>query len=326
MKFDVKGLTAPITRAAYKAGFKVRKHSPEILLTAGLITGGVACVTACKATLKANDILDEYAAAKDKINQAKEIAMKENKPELYSEEDQKKDQLIATRDLVKNMIILYAPSAALGALSTAFILSSYGIMRNRNTALIAAYTALEGRFRRLNDRIAEKFGEDVKKELNSGVKVKKGVVEEKDDDGNDVVNERDVPTMDKTMMEDPSNYGRLFSKLTSTQYQDGDPVYNQAFLRSQEAYFNDLLQTRGYVFLSEVYRALGFELTPESVIVGWIKNSALGDSYVSFGLPAAEVYRETGEHVLKSGRIVKTLSGKDYFLDFNVDGVIWNLI
>lgn len=326
MKLSLKPITTPVTRAAAKVAFKTRKYSPEILLAAGLVTGGIACVKACKATLKAGDILDEYAAAKDKIEQAKEIAVKENKPELYSEDDQKKDQLIATRDLVKNMIILYAPAVALGALSTAFILSSYGIMRNRNTALIAAYTALEGRFKKLNDAITERFGEDVKKELNTGVKVKKGFVEEKDEDGNDVVVEKEVPTMDQAKMEDPSNYGRLFSKLTSTQYQEGDPIYNKAFLKAQEAYYNDLLQTRGYVFLSEVYRSLGFELTPESVIVGWIKDSAVGDGYISFGLPAAEVYRETGEHVLKSGRIVKTLSGKDFFLDFNVDGVIWNLI
>lgn len=326
-KLNIGKMFTPVTNLAGKAAFKVRKYSPEILLVAGIGTGVIAAVDACKATLKAGDILDKYEEDKKKIEEAKEIAVKEDKPDLYTEKDEKRDKAIAMRDMGFGMVKLYGRSVALGALSVAFIFTSYGIMKNRNTALIAAYTALEGHFRALNERIADRFGEDVRKELNTGITAKKGFVAEVDEEGNKVVEEKEVPiSMDDAMMEDVSNYGRLFSKLTSSVYQDGDPIYNQAFLKAQEAYFNDLLQARGYVFLSEVYKALGFELTPGSVIAGWIKNSAIGDNYISFGLPAAEVYRETGEHVLKSGRIVKTLSGKDYYLDFNVDGVIWNLI
>ena len=41
------------------AQFKVKKHSPEILLTVGIVGTVVGTVLACKATPKVKDILDK---------------------------------------------------------------------------------------------------------------------------------------------------------------------------------------------------------------------------------------------------------------------------
>ena len=48
-----------ITRKFHKVGFQLKKHSPEILVVAGVIGGVTAAVMACKATTKAGDILDD---------------------------------------------------------------------------------------------------------------------------------------------------------------------------------------------------------------------------------------------------------------------------
>ena len=48
-----------ITRKFHKIGFQFKKHSPEILVIAGVVGGVASAVMACKATTKAGDILDD---------------------------------------------------------------------------------------------------------------------------------------------------------------------------------------------------------------------------------------------------------------------------
>ena len=53
-KFDI---TTKVTRGLNKAGFQLKKHSPEILIVAGVAGAVTSAVMACKATTKLNDIL-----------------------------------------------------------------------------------------------------------------------------------------------------------------------------------------------------------------------------------------------------------------------------
>ena len=47
-----------VTRSFHKVGFQLKKHSPEILVVAGVIGTVASAVMACKATTKVNAILD----------------------------------------------------------------------------------------------------------------------------------------------------------------------------------------------------------------------------------------------------------------------------
>ena len=60
---------------------------------------------------------------------------------------------------------LYAPAVMLGAASIASILASHNIMKKRNVALAAAYAAVDKSFKDYRDRVIERFGEQVEKEL-----------------------------------------------------------------------------------------------------------------------------------------------------------------
>lgn len=319
---------APVKHFSSRALFKVKQKSPEICLVLGIGTGIATVVVACKATLKADEILDHHADAKKRIEDAK-AAVAEGlvEGETYTEEDIHRDELVIKKDLVLGMAKLYAPAIGLGVLSIGLILTSYRIINGRYVGMLGAYTALDDQFKKYKQRVINAVGEEKEREIRTGVVKKKGYVEEVDHLGKKKVVEKELDQHIPEM--EDGDYGNMviFSELTSNQFQKSDPFYNEAFLRAQETYFNNLLTARGYVFESEVRHALGLKLTKESVIKGWILDPANrgGHAPLSFGI-IGPIFKETGEHMMKNGKLVKSLSGKEYLLEFNTDGVIWNLV
>ena len=81
-----------VTRTLYKTGFKLKKHSPEILVVGGVIGVVASGIMACKATTKLSTILDESRDHIDAINEVMENP--KNVSAEYSEEDAKKDKVI----------------------------------------------------------------------------------------------------------------------------------------------------------------------------------------------------------------------------------------
>lgn len=55
------------------------------------------------------------------------------------------------------------------------------------------------------------------------------------------------------------------------------------WLKAVQAYYNDVLAVRGYVFLSEILKYLGISVTPYSRVVGWMKDGD-GDGFIDFGI------------------------------------------
>lgn len=51
---------ATVTRTASKYGYKLKKASPTIMIFGAAIVGVAATVSACKATVKAQDILEDH--------------------------------------------------------------------------------------------------------------------------------------------------------------------------------------------------------------------------------------------------------------------------
>ena len=62
-----------LNRTVNTVGLKLKKHSPELLLIGGVVTGGIATVAACKATLKVTEILEGAKETIDVIHQTAEI-------------------------------------------------------------------------------------------------------------------------------------------------------------------------------------------------------------------------------------------------------------
>ena len=294
-----------------KIGFKVRKHSPEILVIAGTVGVVVSAVMACKATTKVQDILDE---TKETVDTVHKCAEDETLKEEYTEEDAKKDLAIVYMRTGVKLVKLYAPSVILGAASLTAILASNNILKKRNAALAAAYAAVDKGFKEYRSRVIDRFGEEVDKELKYNIKAKK--VEEEVTDPETGKTKKVKNTEKVSKLDTCSPYAKFFD--ASSREWEKDPEYNLMFLRAQQQYANDLLRSRGHLFLNEVYDMLDIQRTKEGQIVGWVydEEHPVGDNFVDFGI--YETNRSNRNFVNGYESVI--------LLDFNVDGNIWELM
>lgn len=292
-----------VNGVASKAVMKLKKHSPEILVVAGIAGTVVSAVLACKATTKVAEILDETKGTLDTIHEGMETGAINGQE--YTTEDGKKDTVVVYTQTGVKLAKLYGPAIILGTLSITSILASNNILRKRNVALGAAYAAIDKSFKEYRGRVIERFGEQVDTELKYGIKAKK--FEEIEVDPETGKEKKVKKTM---MVTDPnlqSDYAVYFD--SKSRNYETNPDYNRMFLKAQQAFANDKLQTRGHLFLNEVLDDLDLPRTPAGQIVGWTKDGP--DGYVNFRI--VEVERET-----EDGRHEPAL-----LLDFNVEGNIW---
>ena len=203
------------------------------------------------------------------------------------------------------IVKLYIPAVIVGGLSIAALTKSHNILTRRNVALTAAYSALEKGFDEYRARVVEKYGEDEDRNLRYGTEQ----VEIVDEKGKKKLVTRVGPG-------EPSVYARFFDN-GSTSW-NKEPEYNLIFLKCQQNYANDLLHSRGHVFLNEVYDMCGIPRSKAGAVVGWLlsKNGET-DNWINFGVfdGRTEIARD-----FVNGREGAIL------LDFNVDGVIYDKI
>ena len=289
----------------------VQKHSPEILAGVGVVGVVASTVMACKATMKLNDILEEAKETRDKIKEVENNPAYEDK---YTPEDAKKDLTINYMQTSMKIAKLYAPAVLLGSASLGCLLASNDILRKRNAALSAAYMTVDKGFKEYRQRVAERFGEEVEKEIRYNIKAEEIETTVVNEDGSEVIIKETVKTMDPNLY---SDYARFFDEYNPNW--QNDPEYNLMFLKSQQQYANDLLIARGRLFLNEVYDMLGMERSKAGQVVGWVYNEAnpSGDNFVDFGI--YDLHKE------RTRAFVNGLE-PSILLDFNVDGNIWDLM
>ena len=305
-------LVNTLTRTLGKTGLKLQKYSPEILVVTGIVGVVVSAVMACKATTKASEIVEDMNEKMDTIHEVSETATSEE----YSEEDLKKDTAIVYVQTGVKFLKLYGPSLALGALSIGCILASTHILKTRNLAIAAAYSAIDKGFKDYRGRVIERFGKDLDRELRYNIKAK--TIEENIVDENGEVN-----TVEKTVEVVNPNEHSVYAKCfdESCAGWSKDPEFNLMFIRRQQDYANEVLTKRGYIFLNEVYKMLGFQATKAGQIVGWFYDPEnpdhTGDNYVDFGI--YDVHKEKNRDFVNGYE-------RCIWLDFNVDGNILDLI
>lgn len=298
------------TRAFNRIGFKLKKHSPEIMVIAGVVGVVASAVMACKATTKASDIVEE---TKDQMDKIKTVA-ETHDAEEYSEEDMKKDTTIVYTQAAVKFIKLYAPSVLLGAASITSILAGHNITRKRNIALAAAYATIDKGFKSYRANVVERFGKDLDKELRYNVKAKEFDEIVTNDKGKEKTVKKSVEIADPNTY---SDYARFFDDGCTGWQKDAE--LNLVFLKHQQNYANELLQRKGHLFLNEVYDMLGIPRTKAGQIVGWVydEKNKRGDNFVDFGI--YDMNREKVRDFVNGYE-------RTILLDFNVDGDILNLI
>ena len=297
--------TKTLRKSFKKAQLTVRKHSPEILMVAGVIGTVAGAVMACKETLELEDVLDE--CKQEKMELEEQYAMCEQ----YSEDALKKDQVKLTIKQVAKIVKLYAPSVIMEATSIGVIFASNDIMRKRNASMAAAYATLNSMYKRYRQNVIESYGEEVDKDMRFGVKHEK--VTEIDEDGNKVKIDARIVDLDNTALA-ISDYSRFF-QMGCKGFDESSGRYNLLYLKGIQAMFNNKLIADGYVMLNDVYRELGFDTIPEGWSIGWVYDEAnpIGDNYIDFGLYEA---RNKNQRAVNDWEPV-------ILMDFNVDGNLY---
>lgn len=299
------GITNKIGGTLGKIGFGLKKRSPEILVTAGVVGAVVSAVMACKATTKLDGILE---ATKEELDKIHEYADKPEIAEKYNEEDVKKDTAIVYAHAGMKLARLYAPAVTLGALSIGGILASNGILRKRNAAFAAAYAVANRTYQEYRGRVVERFGKEVDQQLQCGAKsveVEETVTDEKG---------REKKVKRTVEVADPNASGYMKYLTRANQNWEDNVEYVEMFLRAQQNYANDKLRAVGHLTLNEVYDMLGMQDTKAGMVVGWIydPNHPNGDNYVEFDVRRVHLPNERGEYE------------DAYAIDFNVDGNIYD--
>lgn len=289
---------------------KVEKNLPDIMTVvgAGMVVGSF--VAACRQTLKAEEVLKKADEDLKKIEYAADISSDEE----YTDDDIHNDKIkVYTRTGIE-LVKIYAVPVSFCVAGLGLMIGSNKILKDRNAALQLAYSNLLATYNAYQAKVAETIGEDKEFALRSGIE--KGEVSYLDE------NDKEKTLKNAKIVSDGmqySMYARVFDESCANWSRN--PTANLTFLRAQQNYANDKLRADGHLFLNDVYQMLGFKKTPEGQIVGWIWDPEDDniDSYVDFGI---------------YDKIFKSSAKRDFinayepciWLDFNVDGVVYDLI
>ena len=299
-----------ISRGFNRAKLTIKTHSPEILVAAGVIGGVGAAVMACKATLKVNEIIDEAKENIEKIHVATETGETEAGLE-YSVEDSKKDLTLVYVQTGLKFAKLYGPSIILGTASIASIIAGHNKRYERYAAMSTAYALVDKGYKEYRNRVVDRFGKELDKELLTGAKaiqVEKTVTDEK---GEEKTVTETVDVVESDLLTSPY----MFFFDDGCKGWEKSPEWNKNFLIQAQCWFNDRLKTVGYVYLNEILKYLGIPLTEMGQTVGWMLGN--GDDYIDFGM--TDVNRRTVRDFVNGYE-------PTILLHFNCDGEIAHLM
>ena len=275
---------------AYKGAFLAQRYAPEILTAVGIAGVATSTVLIAKQTLKLEVTIDE---AEQRVARA------------HADKANGEDDLAVVKAYMKNtsdLVKLYGGPITLALASITSILAAHGIMRRRNAALVAAYGVLESAFSNYRARVREAIGDDRELEVYRGVRDVELV--------NDKTGEK---THELVIHEGRSPYALLFDETNI--FWEPEAGTNKTWLIIKQQHLNDMLNTKGHLFLNDVHRALGFPETKAGQIVGWVADSRNGDGYIDLGIfePITDVKRDF-------------INGheRNIWLNPNVDGPIIN--
>ena len=297
-----------VTRLIGKGALVASKHAPAILTGLGIAGFTATTVLAAKQTLSVGE------ATWEDLNELSTVKAAEDE-EKFGKREIQIAKARAWGNLTKHLVKHYALPLSLGTASAISLILAHRISAHRIAGLSMAYAGLEESFRNYKDRIEEGFGKEETERI---------------------LAEADANALDKAKMDYYNETGREFQlkpeefmrELGVSPYAvvfdqnakawEGNEDYSLMILHAQENYANDILRTRGYLLLNEVYKGLGLPQTSAGAVVGWVYDNEDGDGIVEFGNFEVFNYRDY-DPVL--GREVTK-----FVLDFNVDGVIWDQI
>lgn len=295
---------------AVKAG--TIKHSPEILMAVGTVGVVTTTVVACVQTRKVDDILNEH---EEKLNRIKNL--RDRSAELGEPNNYGKETAMVYGNTTFRIARLYALPLTIGVASLFCFFGAHKILNKRFLALAAAYNTLDTGFKQYRGRVAERFGDEVEKQICNGISAKE--IEEKtiDENGEEKIVKKTVTVADGAA----SPYVRYLTR--HNQMWDRSPDVIKHRLLAEQRAANEKLKFRarsnrnhvGMLTFNELLETMGFDVPDDGsgLVVGWLydEKHRFGDNYVEFDVTPIMLPGEDGK------------LEQAYAIDFNVDGNIW---
>lgn len=290
----------------------LRNASPTIMVVGGCVGIIAGTVFACKATLKADAVLDEIEGELSKVEHVREITTEEK----YSKQDYNQDKTIVLAKGGAKLLRLYLPAIVLIGGSIALILGGHKSLTNRYVMSVAAGEAANSALQRYRERVREDLGEAADRKYAYGVKEEVvGTIEEVDEKGKSHKKKIKGDVVDKSVSL-ASPYAAYWDNTCLGW--SPDVYYNEAFLINKQKEWNRKLaqsyQINGFVTLAEVKKDLGIFVNPRDINLGWIYSPGYD--------PAEHGMRDQIDFGIFSPRNSEAINGSEpvYVLDFNVQG------
>lgn len=297
-----------ITTTFHTGMARISKHAPTILsvaASAGVVATGYL---AWRAGTRFEDCEGrDWERRKECIRNADQIA----------DEDVRKIEMKNRILFILDTVYTCAPAAIVGAATITMIYFSNSISKKRLAAVGAACTALQTAFDSYKKTMVNALGEETVE------KITRPKLPNYDKSAEEILssdNKSDAAAVVDAVLAsvaDLSPYARIVTEESSSCW-DTNEDYTSENIAAVQLWANRRLERKGHLFLNEVFDQLGLSRTREGAVVGWIKNSENGDSYVSFGDFNASIYRVPSDDYSRVD--------SNFILDFNVDGVIWDRI
>lgn len=275
-----------------KVSTKVKVNSPVIFLVTGTICLGGAVIAAHHAGRKVDEVLDVNKEHLDNIRSLKgqeEIINEEGEREPYSDRKWRKDMSQAYLGAAWDMTKLYGPVAILTVSSAVCYIGGHKVLARRLAGMTAAYTLVNESFEQYRQNVIDMDGEDQDKKYLFGKSIehiKDGKLEKINPETKEI---ESVKVKDIDLVKDIKlNASPYAVSLEDCKGFTKDPNYNVRWLESVMNMANIKLQQMGYLFLYDVYEALGVTpwVSPEAIkashCVGWL--IGVGDGEVKFNL------------------------------------------
>lgn len=290
----------------HKIGNIVVKNGPTIAVVGGSVAAIAGTFLACKATLKAGNVLDEHKAQMDIIHEAEKKSESVDTVD-YTENDKKKDTLQVYASTAGKFARLYAPAVGLEVAGFVAIFWGFGLISRRYGLALGAIASLDEKFRQYRGNVIDEYGTDVDKRLAGELVLGDGNQSDEeeitvtDSEGNEHSNTAKKIDIDAV---DLNNFQFVFQKYDTVVDENGvtktveNPLwessylYNHNLIQQVEKGYTRLLQNRSidHLFLNKVRREFGKNGNDFGHYYGW--TSKPGCSVFLKAQPFVRVWRE----------------------------------
>lgn len=305
-----------LTKVGLSAARFIVTHSPEILMGVGTVASVGAVAFGLKDSPKAMEQLKADIAEIKEIKYrftAEEYA-KSREEVGYDKKAYAIDICRSTFKLAKNFCRNYWRTLALEALALISFGGAYHIISERFAQAVAFGASIKKAFDAYRDRVREKYGDEVERDLYLGNKdkLKKGT---KDAEGNDIAGSKesgDEVTSDVTHLRIDRKCKTYTSNIPQMMF----------FLGGLQKSLNMRLKAGFVVTVNDLCKQLKLPETAAGQIAGWSPDSD-GDGYIDFGVDCDADYTNYADYGLEYEKDEQT--GKYYpvyNLTLNIDGVV----